>query len=491
MRRSGRRCFYAIIAIAIAYIIIGGVISRFTKGRHQDPIFDLENKDWIASSGSWADRAACNYFGICGAFHLFTRTHGGQIPNALPSTNNHSEYWSSGRSGEWSPEEKQLREIPQYIFDHAPYVHLSSREQFWPTDLAEHLAHTSPHLGYKMISEEHSNGSTSIHELNVIAGGLGGHNVYLASNDDLNQWPSWLTGAANIPGPGAVRLDVTDTPDGPPAKSTLRHHQELRKRALNSLPDTVERQQVPSGRSKAPAFLIVVPKENGIVDAFWFFFYSFNHAQKVVNIQFGNHIGDWEHTLIRFRNGKPQYISLSEHHFGAAYAWDAIEKYLPSDDGAMVGSWSNETVTKLAKRPVVYSALGSHAMYATPGHHPYILPWDLLHDDTDRGPLWDPTLNLHSYSYDLQTIRASTRNPSSPTGWFNFAGRWGDKYFKLSDPRQYRFAGQYHYMNGPYGPKAKFLDRKEPCQGPGIKKCQIKEWVGDERPKRLPSSSSD
>ena len=37
----------------------------------------------------------------------------------------------------------------------------------------------------------------------------------------------------------------------------------------------------------------------------------------------GNHVGDWEHTMIRFEHGKPTSVFLSEHDFGAAYAFHA------------------------------------------------------------------------------------------------------------------------------------------------------------------------
>lgn len=123
-------------------------------------------------------------------------------------------------------------------------------------------------------------------------------------------------------------------------------------------------------------------------------------------------------------------------------------------------------------------------MYATPGTHSYILPWGLLHDITDRGPLWDPVLNVHSYTYDYQndTLRSSTRTPHAPVEWFYFMGHWGDKFYPLSDPRQYRFAGQYHYVNGPYGPRFKNLGRKKVCQGNGD--CIIKEFLGAARAKR-------
>jgi len=242
-----------------------------------------------------------------------------------------------------------------------------------------------------------------------------------------------------------------------------------------------------AGRSSAPAFLIVVPKKDGIVDAFWFFFYSFNQGRKVFNIRFGNHVGDWEHTLIRFQHGKPIYAFLSEHDFGSAYSWQALERYIPNPNGngGMIGTWSNDTASRIATRPVVYSALGTHAMYPTPGIHPYVLPYGILHDQTDRGPLWDPTLNLHSYTWDLETkkVRASTLNPRSPTSWFNFAGHWGDKYYPLSDPRQYRFAGQYHYVNGPTGPRFKNLQRKHVCL---TRKCRIRSWVEDSRIRRIP-----
>lgn len=118
-------------------------------------------------------------------------------------------------------------------------------------------------------------------------------------------------------------------------------------------------------------------------------------------------------------------------------------------------------------------------MYATAGVHPYVLPGGILHDVTDRGPLWDPVKNLYSFTYDYQTDRllSSNLNPGMPVSWFYFAGHWGDKFYPLSDPRQYRFLGQYHYVNGPLGPRFKNLGRQEICQGNG--ECVLKRRIGD------------
>ena len=176
-----------------------------------------------------------------------------------------------------------------------------------------------------------------------------------------------------------------------------------------------------------------------------------------MNVRFGNHVGDWEHTLVRFRHGKPDLVFLSEHSGGEAYAYSALEK--------------------IGKRPVVYSAEGSHAMYSTPGLHPYVLPLGLLHDQTDRGPLWDPSMNLHAYKYNLAAnhLVPSTRTPSAPVNWFYYIGRWGDKAYPLDDRRQYRFAGQKHYESGPLGAQFKRLGRKTVCQSDGP--CHVRYWL--------------
>jgi hypothetical protein len=124
-------------------------------------------------------------------------------------------------------------------------------------------------------------------------------------------------------------------------------------------------------------------------------------------------------------------------------------------------------------------------MYAVPGTHPYVLPGGILHDETDRGPLWDPLLNLYSYTYDYQgdVLRSSNLSPQAPVEWFYFAGHWGDKFYPLNDPRQYRFVGQYHYVNGPLGPRFKNLGRQEICQG--NEDCLLKDGLPPSRTRRL------
>ena len=130
-------------------------------------------------------------------------------------------------------------------------------------------------------------------------------------------------------------------------------------------------------------------------------------------------------------------------------------------------------------------------MYATPGEHPYVLPFKLLKDVSDKGPLWDPALNNYAYHFDYKLERhgwmdeesagadsdkrrpslvPAAKNPRAPTSWFHFNGYWGDRLYTLADIRQWRLFGQYHYVTGPSGPKFKQLGRSKMCQR---RKCRI------------------
>ncbi|TPX26148.1 Vacuolar protein sorting-associated protein 62 [Coccidioides immitis] len=341
-----------------------------------------------------------------------------------------------------------LHEIPDYVLEYAPLVHLFSAEQFWPCDIGEHLTHITPYLNYTPLRAtwEHP----LLDNLDDLNNWQHGRHVFLTSNENVENRPEWLHGKKNIPEPV------------PYSRQKGRFY----RRSIDFLSQNTQmlgyfgRKGKTAGKSKAPAVLIVIDKGDGIVDAFWFYFYSFNLGNEVFNLRFGNHVGDWEHSLVRFHRGEPKAIFLSEHSGGEAYTYNAMEK--------------------LGKRPVIYSATGTHAIYANPGIHSYILPWGLLRDQTDAGPLWDPSLNMHAYAYSPHndTLYPSNRTPNAPTEWFSFRGHWGDKIYPLGDRRQYRFAGQYHYVSGPLGPRFKNLARRKVCQGPEEDICIIRNEVG-------------
>ena len=429
---------------------------------------ERENELWIASSESWLDRSVCKWTAVCGAAHYNTdlnhipRKDEGKLLEA-PNGDAKLSAWNKEKTESQgvTNSEPDMHTIPQYVLDHAPLVHLHSQEQFWPSDLEDHLVHTTPHLNYTSLHTGEQNLTISdLAKLNKLDTG---QFTYLQSNDDVEESPLWLRSDHNIPTPFVVRSYDNRT-------LTNILSPGLSSRFLRG-------REVQEGKSAAPAICIIVEKQDGVVDAFWFYFYSYNYGNKVLGMRFGNHVGDWEHSLVRFIDGEPQAVFLSAHSAGESYSYSAVEKM-----GKRVSSSFRTSLFMIFEltrygQPVIYAAIGTHAMYASSGKHSHVLPLGLLHDNTDRGPLWNPLHNYHVYTYDCdtETIRPANRSRHLPTGWFYFNGHWGDKFYELSDARQYRIAGQYHYVNGPLGPRYKHLERQRVCPGNG--ECQILDGI--------------
>jgi hypothetical protein len=302
----------------------------------------------------------------------------------------------------------QNGEIPSYVIDYAPLVYLYSEERYRPYDIREFVTH---------FHVTHPNGSVVPGtETDMTLGKLGelsgNEDLYLTANEDFDTDPNWITGIKNKP--SLIDGEIKD----------------------------------------APATLIVVDKGNGWVDAYWFYFYSFNLGPFVMGAgPYGNHVGDWEHSLVRFFNGKPVIVWMSAHGGGGGYYYNNLEKY-PLDQ----------------KHPIIFSATGTHANYASVGQHPHDLPYNILSDFTDRGPLWNPSRNYLGYTYDGTKVyfgdRTSHKGREQEYGnWLAFDGHWGDMQLPSSDPRQvYNLIGGFRYIDGPTGPLLKNLVRVVPCE---------------------------
>ncbi|KAK0371896.1 vacuolar protein sorting-associated protein [Colletotrichum limetticola] len=514
------RRFTIFLAFLVSVSFLAWFLPRYLNPNPPDPAKQREDKKWVSSSPYWLDRQACRWLSLCGVHHL-SRDPASLFPykNDSDASDLRLELRSlDGRHSGWetapkkrSPRDdkeerrKVLKEIPDYVLKYAPLVHLYSGENFWPADIAEHIRHMTPYLEKEALNR--SLILSDLHMLNKEDG-----MVYLTSDDDVEQRPEWLHSHVGIPEPWNDDEDDGDkeeTPNSPVGDSEHPRHEtedttwfdvsrdhpvhrisdprrypqfpegsaraagfqhRRRDQGQKPIPDTPTHKPDQEGYSKAPAVLVLVDKGSGIVDAFWFFFYSYNLGQTVLTIRFGNHVGDWEHCMMRFENGVPRGIFFSEHEGGQAYTYNAVEKR--------------------GERPVIYSAVGSHAMYAQAGEHPYVLPFKMLKDVTDKGPLWDPSKNAYTYWYDYvqdldedldddlddevdvasghrkenpTSLFPTAENPDAPTSWFHYAGPWGDKLYSLADMRQWRLFAQYHYVSGPLGPKFKRLDREKLC----------------------------
>jgi hypothetical protein len=349
-----------LLSTFLSFVATGGLFRYWDqtfKPRFTERVEDIS---WIASSGSWLDRALCRSIGICSISllnqdHWKTNHNPIRFPSWEKDDRNTSTFWVSGLEDptKWSDQERLQRIIPQYVLDHAPYVHLYSGETYWPGEIADHLLHTTPHVNYTPVTERWQHPDlNNLGELNHF-----GRQVFLQSDDNVEDEPDWLLGESNIPeksdGPFRLPEGVRHEPGVVghwtfhSEKQPKYHDPDLNKfylagkdRSPNESDPKIEtkatyqegssdelRKRSVGGRSNAPVVLLVVDKGNDVVDAFWFYFYSYNLGNAVFGVRFGNHVGDWEHTAIRFHKGSPKLVFFSEHNFGEAYSWEAVEKY--------------------------------------------------------------------------------------------------------------------------------------------------------------------
>lgn len=301
-------------------------------------------------------------------------------------------------------------EIPDYVIKYAPLVHLYSEERYFPYDVKKFV--TNFHVTWRNGSIYP--GTENYMNLDKLANLPNSTDLFLTANSDFDSDPEWITGLKNKP--SLINGEIKD----------------------------------------APATLIVVDKGNGWVDAFWFYFYSFNLGPYVMGQgPYGNHVGDWEHSLVRYYKGEPVIVWMSAHSGGGGYYYDNLEKYSLDPN-----------------HPIIFSARGTHANYPSVGQHPHDLPYTILSDFTDRGPLWNPSLNYLCYSFDGKHVYPGNNSNPKHVGrewdygnWLSFSGHWGDDTLSRKDSRQvYSFIGGYKYIEGPTGPLSKNLMRLEPCE---------------------------
>lgn len=124
-----------------------------------------------------------------------------------------------------APKQMHRRDVlPDYAINYAPWSYLYSEDRTFPSDVTVHLNHTIPEVDYEAVA---SAGSLTIDTLNTYPS-----NVYLTSEDNVDENPAWLLSDYGIP-------DST-------------------------------------GYSAAPGLIIAVEKNSTTTDVFYFYFYSYN-----------------------------------------------------------------------------------------------------------------------------------------------------------------------------------------------------------------------
>ena len=166
--------------------------------------------------------------------------------------------------------------VPEFVVKYAPMVYLYSLDPWKPSDIATQLNNTEPRVDFNVVSDQ----PMTLDHLSFL-NGLGGQNVYLTSKIKpyANPVPGYFFGV--LPnGEGKTEGAVSST-------------------------------------------IIVNDHGDGTVDAFYLYFYAFDRGA----LSIGNHVGDWEHSMIRFVNKTPSALWYSQHSAGQAFKYSAVQKY--------------------------------------------------------------------------------------------------------------------------------------------------------------------
>jgi hypothetical protein len=120
--------------------------------------------------------------------------------------------------------------IPSYALKYAPYAYLSPNETYWPSDISTHIQHVFPAINYTQVASS-------------------------VTLENVATYPSstFLTSKDNTTNQNAPTEAWLFSNYGKPSSS---------------------------GLSAAPATIIAVTKPGGIVDVFYFMFYSYNFGNR-------------------------------------------------------------------------------------------------------------------------------------------------------------------------------------------------------------------
>ncbi len=153
----------------------------------------------------------------------------------------------------------------------------------------------------------------------------------------------------------------------------------------------------------------------------YLFFYPYNGA--MTPLFDSSHEGDWEHIRVEVdkQGSKVDRIYMAAH--DAEGKW--FRRYSTVAPNKVGYRLFNQTT-----HPIVYSALNSHATYATAGG---IDRKSLPDDHTGRGLEWQ--------TWDSLEVLGDWANPPSGQEWLKYSGRWGQQWGRLS-----------HSVASTYGP---------------------------------------
>ena len=184
-------------------------------------------------------------------------------------------------------------------------------------------------------------------------------------------------------------------------------------------------------RGEPTVYARVVRENNLIVLQYWLFYYDnlYRYPFLPLGVIWQSHEGDWEVVnVVLSKRRQPLAVGYSQHCSGETRDW--------------------ADTPRVAGRPKVYVALGSHANYFGPGFHafdPACIPAQVIAFFQQAGlPLPADVTAEGPTAPDASVLRVTEKRPA----WIRFPGFWGElEYFNAPPP-----IGTVQFGTSPVGP---------------------------------------
>ncbi|PHH77758.1 hypothetical protein CDD83_4078 [Cordyceps sp. RAO-2017] len=194
MWRWLRRCA-VVLAIFFALCFLASWLPTALSPTKASPEKQARDRLWVDSSPYFVDRQLCRWMSLCGLHHLKSDPAALPGPDAGPPPDEWRELRrrSPGPGPGPDPDATQRRradkrtntrerrrivkDIPDYVTKYAPLVHLYSGEQFWPSDIAEHVRHMNVTLDHELLDRPLPLTLDSLAELNGHRGTVALHSL--------------------------------------------------------------------------------------------------------------------------------------------------------------------------------------------------------------------------------------------------------------------------------------------------------------------------